>query len=135
MKFRNKALAALLASLAGALGFNRLYLGQKGWWLPLAITLVTLPLLIEVKNWFQTPAFFILMVPVVAGFIQALFIALMPDDQFDARFNIGVERRNRSGWDAVLIAVGTLAVGAIVLMASIALLVQTYFEHALGLPQ
>jgi archaellum biogenesis protein FlaJ (TadC family) len=135
MKFRNKALAALLASAGGALGLNRLYLGQKGWWLPLAVTFVTLPLLVGVKNWFQTPAFFILMVPVVAGFVQALFIALMPDDRFDARFNVGAERRNRSGWDAVLVAVGTLMVGAIVLMASLALLFQTYFEHALGLPK
>jgi hypothetical protein len=75
------------------------------------------------------------MIPVVAGFIQALFIALMPDDRFDARFNCSTERRNRSGWDAVLVAVATLMVGAIVLMASIALLVQTYFEHALGLPK
>jgi archaellum biogenesis protein FlaJ (TadC family) len=133
MKFRNKSLAALLASIGGALGLNRLYLGQQGWWLPLAITLLTLPLLIGVKNWYQTPAFFILMVPVVAGFIQALFIALMPDDRFDARFNTDADRRNRSGWGAVLVAVGTLMVGAIVLMASIALLFQTYFEHALGL--
>ena len=135
MKFRHKALAALLASIGGALGLNRLYLGQRGWWIPLAITVLTLPLLIGVKNWYQTPAFFILMVPVVAGFIQALFIALMPDSMFDARFNAGVERRNRSGWDAVLVAAGTLMVGAIVLMASIALLFQTYFELALGLPQ
>ena len=37
-KFRHKALAALLASLTGALGLNRLYLGQKLWWLPLAVT-------------------------------------------------------------------------------------------------
>ena len=38
-KFHHKARAALLASLGGALGLNRLYLGQKFWWLPLAITI------------------------------------------------------------------------------------------------
>lgn len=133
--FKHKALAALLASLTGALGLNRLYLGQKLWWLPLGITGLTLPWLIGVKNWYQTPAFFILMIPVIAGFIQALVIALMPDDHFDARFNIRQTRRNRSGWDAVLIAIATLLVGAIVLMTTIALLTQTYFEFALQLPK
>jgi len=132
-KFRHKALAALLAALAGALGLNRLYLGQRLWWLPLGLTALSAPLLIGVRNWYQTPAFFILMVPVTAGFIQALVIALMPDERFDARFNTGTERRNRSGWDAVLVAIATLAGGAIVLMTAIALLVQTYQEHALGL--
>ena len=48
--------------------------------------------MIGVRNWYQTPPFFVLMVPVVAGFIQALVIALMPDDRFDARFNASAAR-------------------------------------------
>jgi hypothetical protein len=115
------------------MGLNRLYLRQKLWWLPLSITALTLPLLIGVRNWYQSPAFFLLMLPVTAGFIQALFIALMPDERFDARFNAGSDRRNRSGWDAVLVAIVTLAAGAIALMATIALLFQTYYERTLGL--
>jgi TM2 domain-containing membrane protein YozV len=134
-KFHHKALAALLASLGGALGINRLYLGQKLWWLPLAVTTVTLPLLFGVRNWYQSPAFFVLMIPVTAGFIQALFIALMPDDRFDAAYNAGSSRKNKSGWDAVLVAIATLAGGAIALMATIALLFQTYYERTLGLVQ
>ena len=129
--FRHKALAALIASLTGALGVHQLYLGQRLWWLPLIVTLVALPLIIGVDNWYQSPAFFVLMLPVIAGFIQALVIALMPDERFDARFNAGQGKRNRSGWDAVLVAVATLFVGAVVLMTTIALLTQTYFEHAL----
>jgi hypothetical protein len=134
-KFRHKALAALLASLGGALGLNRLYLSQKLWWLPLAITAMTLPLLIGVRNWYQSPAFFLLMVPVTAGFIQALVIALMPDERFDAAYNAGSSRKNDSGWDAVLVAIATLAGGAVALMATIALLFQTYYERTLGLAQ
>jgi TM2 domain-containing membrane protein YozV len=130
-KFRHKAFAAALASVGGSLGLNRLYLGQSGWWLPLAITGVALPLLFGVRNWYQSPAFFVLMIPVTAGFIQALVIALMPDERFDARFNAGGQRRNRSGWDAVLVAIVTLAGGAIALMATIALLFQTYYEGVL----
>ena len=131
--FRHKALAALLASLGGAFGLNRLYLGQSLWWLPLGVTLIALPLTLGVSNWYQTPSFFVLMVPVVAGFIQALVIAVMPDDRFDARFNPGQSRQNSSGWAAVLVAIATLLVGAIVLITSIALLTQTYFEYALKL--
>ncbi len=134
-RFRHKAFAALLAALTGAFGLNRLYLGQRLWWLPLGVTLAALPLLIGVENWYQTPAFFVVMVPVVAGFIQALVIALMPDDRFDARFNAGHSRRNHSGWDAVLVAVVTLMGGAVALMTTIALLTQTYFEHVLNVPK
>jgi TM2 domain-containing membrane protein YozV len=130
--FRHKALSALLAFLFGGLGLDRLYLGQRFWWLPLAVTAGMTPLLIGVRNWYQTPAFFILMVPVIAGFIHALVLALMPDDKFDARFNTGAARRNGSGWDAVLVAIFTLMVGATVLMTTITLLFQTYFEYTLG---
>lgn len=132
MPFRHKALAALLAFLLGAFGAHRLYLGQPRWWLPLSVTLLTVPLQIGVRNWYQSPAFFVMMIPVVAGFIEALVIALMPDEKFDARFNPGSERKNHSGWDAVLTAIATLAIGTTVLMTAIALLFQTYFEHALG---
>lgn len=132
MHFRHKALAALLAFAGGALGAHRLYLGLPRWWLPLSVTLVTIPLLIGVRNWYQTPAFFVLMIPVIAGFIEALVIALTPDPKFDARFNAGAGRTNRSGWDAVLTAIVTLMVGTIILMTTIALLFQTYFEHTLG---
>jgi TM2 domain-containing membrane protein YozV len=128
MAFRHKALAALLAATLGALGAHRLYLGQRGWWLPLGVTMGCLPLMIGVHNWYQTPAFFVIMVPVIAGFIAALVIALMPDGRFDARFNAATERRNESGWDAVLVAIATLMVGATALMTAIALLLQTIFE-------
>lgn len=128
MAFRHKAFAAFLAAILGALGAHRLYLGLRLWWLPLAITMLTLPLLLGVRNWYQTPAFFILMVPVVAGFIHALVLALMPDPKFDARYNATSERKNNSGWDAVLVAILTLGGGAIALMTTLALLLQTFFE-------
>lgn len=131
--FRHKALSALLAFLFGALGLERLYLGQRRWWLPLGVTALMLPLLVGVTNWYQSPAFFVAMVPVVAGFIHALVLALTPDEKFDARFNAGSARRNASGWDAVLVAIVTLMVGATILMTTIVLLFQTYFEHSLGL--
>jgi TM2 domain-containing membrane protein YozV len=130
MAFRRKSLAALLAFLLGGVGAHRVYLGRPRWWLPLAVTALTVPLLVGVRNWYQTPAFFVLMVPVVAGFIEALVLALMADEKFDARFNAATGRRNQSGWDAVLVAIATLMVGATVLMTTIVLLFQTIFEGA-----
>ena len=132
MSFRHKAFAALLAFALGGLGIHRLYLGQQRWWLPLSVTLLTFPLLVGVRNWFQTPAFFVMMVPIVAGFVEALVIALTPDGKFDARFNAGAARTNQSGWDAVLVAIATLLVGTTILMTTIALLFQTWFEYTLG---
>jgi len=132
MHFRHKALAALLASVGGGLGAHRVYLGQRRWWLPPSVTLLMLPLLIGVRNWYQTPAFFVLMVPIIAGFVEAVVIALTPDAKFDARFNAGSERTNQSGWDAVLVAILTLMVGATILMTTMVLLFQTWFEYSLG---
>ncbi len=131
-RFRHKALSALLAFVAGGLGLHRLYLGLRLWWLPLAVTAAMIPLLVGVRNWYQSPAFFVLMVPVVAGFIHALVLALTPDEKFDARFNASAGRQNDSGWDAVLVAIVTLMVGTTVLMTTLVLLFQTYFEHVLG---
>jgi TM2 domain-containing membrane protein YozV len=132
MPFRHKAFAALLAFALGGLGIHRLYLGQRRWWLPPSVTLLMLPLLVGVRNWFQTPAFFVMMIPIVAGFVEALVIALTPDAKFDARFNPGAARTNQSGWDAVLVAIATLLVGTTILMTTIALLFQTWFEYTLG---
>jgi TM2 domain-containing membrane protein YozV len=129
MRFRIKSVAALLAFALGALGVHRIYLGQRLWWLPLGVTLLVLPLLVGVRNWYQTPAFFVLVLPFVAGCIEALALALMSDAKFDARFNPGLQQTNRSGWDAVLVAIVTLVVGAIVLMTAIALFFQTIFER------
>jgi len=132
MHFRHKAFAALLAFLFGGLGLHRLYLGQPRWWLPLAVTVLMIPLLIGVQNWYQSPAFFVMMVPIVAGFVEALVIALTTDAKFDARFNASADRTNHSGWDAVLVAIATLMVGTTILMTTIVLLFQTWFEHTLG---
>lgn len=132
MPFRNKTLAALLAFLGGGIGAPWLYLRQRGWWLPLGITAFSLPLLIGVKNWLQSPAFFLLMAPVIAGFLYGLMLALMPDPSFDARFNPQSERRNQSGWPVVLVAVVTLLVGSVLTLATLVLAIQTAVEFSLA---
>jgi hypothetical protein len=117
-----------LAVLLGAVGAERIYLGQKTWWLPLSATALTLPLLAGISNWYESPAFFVLMVPVLAGFLHALVLALKSDERFDVLFNAGAERRNSSGWGIVLLIIGTMMSGATLLMATLALLFQMVLQ-------
>jgi len=128
MKFRHKALAALLSFLFGAIGLHGLYLGLRFWWWPLTVTAPGLLWMFRTAFWYQSPAFFLVMIPVSAGFIHALVLALMPDTRFDARFNAGTTRTNHTGWDAVLVAIATLTAGSIVLITVLALFFQTFFE-------
>ena len=99
MTFRNKTWAALLAALGGTVGAHRFYLegGRR-----------LRPWLYVLFCWTTIPTF--------VGFIEALRFALMPDERWDARWNPGSARVNRSGWQAVLIAVLTLAGGVTLLM-------------------
>jgi len=129
MAFRRKSIAALLASLLGALGVHRVYLGQGQWWLPLLVTVATMPWLIGNPDWHRSAAFFILILPMAYGFVEALVLALMPDEKFDARFNARTAQRNDSGWDAVLVAIGTLLIGTIVVLSAVAIFFQTLFER------
>jgi hypothetical protein len=126
--FRHKALAAALAAALGVVGAGRIYLGQRFWWLPALVTALALSGLVGQTRWYERPALFVLVAVAVTGFLQALFVALMPDEKFDARFNRGNPRRNTSGWGAVLVAAATLLVGAGVLMFSLALLFQLLLD-------
>jgi len=131
-RFHHKALAALLAFAAGGAGLQHAYLGRRYWWLALLVTVACVPWLVGVKGWYQQPAFFIAMVPVIAGFVEAVVLALTPDAKFDARHNAALERRNHSGWDAVLVAILTMTVGMIIALTAIVLLMQTIVEHLQG---
>lgn len=129
--FRNKTLATLLAFVGGAFGAPWLYLRRPGAWWAAAISLASWPWLAGEKHWYQHPAFFVAALPVIAGFIYALVLALMPDERFDARYNPRTARRNQSGWPVVLLAVITLLVGATVSVTVIVLGVQTAVEASL----
>ena len=136
-KFRNKALAALLAAAGGGLGLHRFYLGLRAAWLPPLLLAAGAGLALRSDPWYQSPGFFVAALPVVVGFVEAIVLALTGDERFDARYNPGAERHNRSGWGAVLVAVGTMIVGSIIALTAIVLLVQTIVEkrQAAGIDQ
>ncbi len=90
-RFRDRTAATALAALGGTLGLHRFYLEGAGGWRP----------------WLY-PAFAWTLVPTFAGFVEALAFAVTPDDRWDARWNAGTDRRNRSGALVVVLAVATL---------------------------
>jgi hypothetical protein len=55
----------------------------------------------------------------IAGFVEALVIGLMPDEQFDARFNPGSGRQSESNWPLALILVATMMIAATTTIATI----------------
>ena len=131
--FRHKALAALMASLAGALGLQSAVSGPVAYGGSRSgVTLIALPLIIGVENWYQTSGILCLdgaggrrlhpgaFYRADAG--RALRRSFQPNAGPDATAAAGM--RCWSRWLR-------LFVGAVVLMTTIALLTQTYFEYAL----
>jgi hypothetical protein len=124
---KSKTLAGLLAMLLGTLGAHRLYLGFKWWWLYL-LCVPFFVLSFESKKWFQEPVFFIAMIGVIASLLDAIIISLTPDEAWDARFNSHSAQTSANRWPPVLIAIMSLLIGSTLLIATLAIMFQTYFE-------
>jgi hypothetical protein len=125
--FKSKPVAAALALFAGALGAHRLYLGLRLWWLyPVCIPLFVMAL--QFRNWYQHPTFFVGMIPILIGIGEAIYLALTTDEKWDARFNSRSERRSDNRWPPVLVAIAGLMIGTTLLMITLVLMFQTYFE-------
>ena len=120
---KNKTFAALLACVAGGIGLHRFYLrglDDKWGWLHLASLLGVAAVF---ALWPQADPYFLLLpliLSMLAGFLEALVLGLMPDEQWDARFNPGSGQRSDSRWPLALVLVATLLFGAFGLIAAIA---------------
>lgn len=127
---KNKTFATLLATLLGGLGLHRFYLrglGDKWGWLHLAGLLGCAAVF---ALWPKADPFFLLLplfLSMLAGFLEALVLGLMPDEKWDARFNAGSGRHSASRWPLALVLVATLLVGAFSLIACIARLFDLLF--------
>lgn len=120
---KNKTLATLLAALLGGIGIHRFYLGglRDRWgWLHAA----ALPACGIVMSAAPTADWYFWYLPLtlsmLAGFLSALVLGLMPDEKWDARYNAGSGMHSESTWPLALILVATTMVGAGVLIATIA---------------
>ena len=73
--------------------------------------------------WPQADPFFLLLplfLSMLAGYLEALVLGLMPDEKWDATYNAGSGKQSDSRWPLALVLVATLLVGAFGLIACIA---------------
>jgi hypothetical protein len=131
LKFRHKVTVGLLAALLGVFGAHWWYLRRPYAWLVTTYSVVLLVISAFADVWWENPAFFLLYIPILNGFIEAIVWCLMSDARFDARFNPGFKRERPSGWGAILVASFTLLIGTVAFMFGIAMIV-IYVWSALG---
>jgi TM2 domain-containing membrane protein YozV len=123
MSHKNKTLATLLAFLLGGIGAHRFYLkgfNDRWGWLH-ALALPTCGIVMgaaPAADWYFW--YLPLTLSMLAGFIEALVLGLMPDEKWDAAYNAGSGRRSDSRWPLAVVIVATLMVGAGTLIAAIA---------------
>lgn len=140
-RFRSKTITALLAFLFGSVGAHRFYL--NGWrdvfgWAHLLGMALGLPGVMLLVGTERTSALgWALALPgavsVLAAFLAAIVYGLRPDQKWDAQFNAAQTRRSRTGWGVVFVVIFSLFIGAMLLMAGLAVTFQTYFESQGGL--
>ena len=137
---KSKTLAAWLAFLGGPLGLHRFYLHGLGDWIgwllpiPTALGLYGIDRvqqygLDDVLSWWLIP---LLGFTIAGCCLNAIFYGLMPKEKWNARFNRGASPEAESGathWGTVFAIALSLAIGAGVLMASLAFSFQRYFEY------
>jgi TM2 domain-containing membrane protein YozV len=121
--FRNKVTLGLLAALLGGVGAHWWYLKRPYAWLVSASSVVLIGLARQANVWWENPAFFLLFIPILDGFIEAVVWCLMSDERFDTLLNPGLQRLKPSGWGPVLVAAFTLLIGTVLLMLGIAVIV------------
>jgi len=131
LAFRHKVPLGLLAALLGCVGAHWWYLKRPYAWLVTGVALVLMIIASQQPRWFENPAFFLLFIPTLDGFIEALVWCLMSDERFDAKLNPGLTREHPSRWGPVLVAVFTLLIGTVLLMFGIAMIV-VYVWDMLG---
>jgi TM2 domain-containing membrane protein YozV len=120
---KNKTFATLLAAVGGGIGLHRFYLRGLAdiWgWLHAASLLGCAAVF---ALWPQADPYFLLLpliLSILAGFLEALVLGLMPDEKWDASFNPQSGKQSDSRWPLAVVLVATLLFGAFGLIASIA---------------
>jgi hypothetical protein len=128
-------LAAWLALALGALGAHRFYLhgSRDGWaWVCMLPTTAGLIGLFRARQFGPDDRLAVWLMPllglmVTAAMLQAIVVALTPDDRWDARYNPQWPP-HPTGWGAVLAAIFGLMLGGGVLMATLAFSGERFFD-------
>jgi hypothetical protein len=137
---KNKTVAAWLAFVGGPFGLHRFYLHGAGdvlgWLLPIP-TLVGAYGVLRMRSLGQDDVLSWLLVPLL-GFtfaaccLTAIVYGLQKPHEWNARFNPGADPEapaGQTGWPTIWAIVLSLMIGAAVLMTSIAISFQAYFQN------
>lgn len=128
-RFRNKTQAALLALFFGALGAHGHYLGRRLWWLPLAYTLLMAAGVMVADTWWDSVFLHLLIIPVTAGILEAVILALRDPARFDAVYNPQGAGINSHGWPSVLTAIAGAVAFVNVSLYWLAIIVLAVYRH------
>jgi hypothetical protein len=133
---KSKTLATWIALLGGGLGLHRFYLhgfrDLLGWLHPL-LTLCGVVGLQRVMALGQDDRLAWLLLPLgglslSVAMLNAILCGLTSDETWDARHNAGRTDTPASGWGAVIGVILALLLGATVLLSTITISFQRYFE-------
>ena len=120
---KNKTAATFLALILGGVGAHRFYLRgslDKAGLLHVA----SLPIAGLVYGLAPEADWFFKVLPLVisyiAGFIEGLAIGVTSDEKFDLAFNARSGRSSQSRWVLALLLVGTMLIGAVVTIFTLA---------------
>ncbi len=120
---KNKTLAALLSFLLGAAGLHRFYLRGLGdlWgWLHFSSLPATAALIAALPDQPLLVTAAPLLLSMLAASIETFVIGLMPDEQWDARWNPDSGRQTSSRWPVAVLMVANLFYGATLLLTILA---------------
>lgn len=103
--FRHKTIAGLLAFFFGWAGAHWWYLGRRLPWLPLVFSITVLAVsLYQTAPLGTQVGYYLFLIPLSAGFIEAVVLCLRSDEKFDASYNPGHVQKSANGWGAVILA-------------------------------
>jgi len=133
-RFRKKTVAATLALLLGWAGAHHAYLGRRLAWVPLVFT----ALIVGIALWRDPPLFsqlpyYLVLIPLAAGFIESVVLCLTADARFDARYNVGQERRSANRWGAIVLGMVALNLGMFVILLHVVMASLAMVDGTLGL--
>lgn len=125
--FRSRAVAAVLAMLAGTVGAHHFYMGRRFWWIYPLIAMPMLALSLSFHEWYRQWPFFIAAAVTIVSLGEAIRIALISDESWDARFNPDSAIRSHNGVGVVMVAILSLFFGNLLGMSVLALMVEKIF--------
>ena len=95
--FRHKVTAAWLSLLLGVVGAQHRYLGRRFWYVPLMFTSLAILGTLVFQQGLDSLFPNLLILPVSAGIIEAVILALRSPEKFDALYNPQSEQ-TQSAW-------------------------------------